>query len=34
MVAYAGMLRLQAGHVSNGEVMAQSRWELEALPAM
>jgi tRNA N6-adenosine threonylcarbamoyltransferase len=34
MVAHAGMLRLKAGHVSNGEVMAQSRWELETLPAM
>ena len=34
MVAHAGLLRLKAGHVSNGEVMAQARWELETLPAM
>jgi N6-L-threonylcarbamoyladenine synthase len=34
MVAHAGLLRLQAGHVSSGEVMAQPRWELDSLPAM
>jgi len=34
MVAYAGFLRLQAGQVSDGEVRAQPRWELEELPAL
>lgn len=34
MVAHAGLLRLQAGHVSTGEVMARPRWELDELPAM
>jgi N6-L-threonylcarbamoyladenine synthase len=34
MVAHAGLLRLQAGHVSNGEVVARPRWELDELPAM
>lgn len=34
MVAYAGFLRLQAGQVSDGEVQAQPRWELEQLPAL
>ena len=31
MVAYTGLLRLQAGHISSGEVMARPRWELEEL---
>jgi len=34
MVAHAGVLRLQAGHVSTGEVIARPRWELDELPAM
>jgi N6-L-threonylcarbamoyladenine synthase len=34
MVAYAGLLRLQAGHRSVGEVVARPRWELEELPAL
>lgn len=34
MVAYAGFLRLQAGQVSDGEVRAMPRWELEQLPAL
>ncbi|NND54315.1 MAG: tRNA (adenosine(37)-N6)-threonylcarbamoyltransferase complex transferase subunit TsaD [Gammaproteobacteria bacterium] len=34
MVAYAGFVRLQAGQVSDGEVRAQPRWELEELPAL
>jgi len=34
MIAYAGLLRLQAGHVSSGAVMAQPRWELDSLPTM
>ena len=34
MIANAGVLRLQAGHTSSGEVMAKPRWELEDLPAM
>jgi hypothetical protein len=27
-------LRLQAGHISSGEVMARPRWELEELQMM
>ncbi len=34
MVAYAGLLRLQAGHVSRGEVQAQPRWPLDTLVPM
>jgi len=34
MVAHAGLLRLKAGHVSTGEVVARPRWELDELPAM
>jgi tRNA A37 threonylcarbamoyltransferase TsaD len=34
MIANAGLLRLQAGHISSGEVVARPRWELEELPAM
>jgi N6-L-threonylcarbamoyladenine synthase len=34
MVAHAGLLRLQAGHVSSGEVVARPRWELDELLAM
>jgi N6-L-threonylcarbamoyladenine synthase len=34
MVAHAGLLRLMAGHVSSGEVVAQPRWELEELKPM
>jgi N6-L-threonylcarbamoyladenine synthase len=34
MVAHAGLLRLQAGHVSDGNVHAQPRWELDSLPTM
>ena len=34
MVAYAGLMRLQSGHISEGAVMAQPRWELDSLPAM
>ncbi|MGI9292194.1 MAG: tRNA (adenosine(37)-N6)-threonylcarbamoyltransferase complex transferase subunit TsaD [Gammaproteobacteria bacterium] len=34
MVAHAGLLRLQAGHVSEGEVLARPRWELDTLAAM
>lgn len=34
MVAHTGWLRLQAGHISTGEVMARPRWELDELPAM
>jgi N6-L-threonylcarbamoyladenine synthase len=34
MIAYAGLQRLQAGHISTGEVQARPRWELEALQAM
>jgi N6-L-threonylcarbamoyladenine synthase len=34
MVAHAGLLRLQAGHISTGEVIAKPRWELEELLAM
>ncbi len=34
MVAHAGLKRLQAGHVSTGEVQARPRWELSELPAM
>ncbi len=34
MVAYAGLLRLQAGHVSDGNVQAQPRWELDSLMPM
>jgi N6-L-threonylcarbamoyladenine synthase len=34
MVAHAGLLRLQAGHVSTGEVVARPRWELSELQAM
>ena len=34
MVAYAGLLRLQAGNISSGEVIARPRWELSELQAM
>ena len=34
MIAYAGLQRLQAGHVSSGAVQARPRWELEDLPGM
>jgi N6-L-threonylcarbamoyladenine synthase len=34
MVAHAGLKRLQAGHISSGEVMARPRWELADLQAM
>ncbi len=34
MVAYAGLLRLQAGQTSTGEVQAQPRWPLESLAPM
>ncbi len=34
MVAVAGLHRLQAGHVSGGQVQATPRWELASLPAM
>jgi N6-L-threonylcarbamoyladenine synthase len=34
MVAHAGLLRLQAGQVSDGAVMARPRWELEQLTAL
>jgi N6-L-threonylcarbamoyladenine synthase len=34
MIAHAGLLRLQAGHVSSGAVMARPRWELSELEAM
>ena len=34
MVAHAGLLRLQAGHISTGAVIARPRWELDELPAM
>jgi N6-L-threonylcarbamoyladenine synthase len=34
MVAHAGLRRLEAGHVSGGQVMARPRWELSELEAM
>jgi N6-L-threonylcarbamoyladenine synthase len=34
MIAYAGLQRLQAGHISTGEVQARPRWDLEELQAM
>jgi N6-L-threonylcarbamoyladenine synthase len=34
MVAHAGLLRLQAGNISSGEVVAKPRWELSELEAM
>jgi len=34
MVAHAGLLRLQAGQISTGEVVARPRWELSELQAM
>jgi N6-L-threonylcarbamoyladenine synthase len=34
MIAHAGLLRLQSGHISSGEVMARPRWELEELEPM
>ena len=34
MIAHAGLLRLQAGHISTGEVVARPRWELEELLPM
>lgn len=34
MVAHAGLLRLAAGHESNGEVLARPRWELDELQPM
>jgi N6-L-threonylcarbamoyladenine synthase len=34
MIAHLGLLRLQAGHTSSGEVMARPRWELEELQTM
>ena len=34
MVAHAGLKRLQAGHVSSGEVVASPRWELSELESM
>jgi len=34
MVAHAGMLRLQAGHISAGEVISRPRWELGELRSM
>jgi N6-L-threonylcarbamoyladenine synthase len=34
MVAHAGLLRLQAGQISDGSVMARPRWELEQLQAL
>ena len=34
MVAHAGLLRLQAGQISDGSVMARPRWELEQLEAL
>ncbi len=34
MVAHAGLLRLQAGQISDGSVMARPRWELESLAAI
>lgn len=34
MIANAGLLRLRAGHISSGEVLARPRWELEELPSM
>ena len=34
MVAHAGLLRLQSGHVSQGAVEARPRWELADLPAL
>jgi N6-L-threonylcarbamoyladenine synthase len=34
MIAHLGLLRLQAGHISSGEVMARPRWELEELQMM
>lgn len=34
MIAYAGALRLQAGHTSSGQVVARPRWDLEELPLM
>lgn len=34
MVAHAGLLRLEAGHISSGEVIARPRWDLEELEPM
>ena len=34
MVAHAGLLRLQAGHVSSGTVIARPRWELGDIQTM
>jgi N6-L-threonylcarbamoyladenine synthase len=34
MVAHAGLLRLQAGNISSGAVVAKPRWELSELEAM
>jgi len=34
MIAHLGLLRLQAGHTSSGEVMARPRWDLEELQTM
>jgi len=34
MIAHLGLLRLQAGHTSTGEVMALPRWDLDDLQAM
>jgi len=34
MIAHLGLLRLQAGHISSGDVMARPRWDLNELQAM
>jgi N6-L-threonylcarbamoyladenine synthase len=34
MVAHVGLLRLQAGNISSGEVVAKPRWDLSELKAM
>jgi N6-L-threonylcarbamoyladenine synthase len=34
MIAHLGLLRLQAGHTSDGEVVARPRWELDELSAL